>query len=141
MRQTMTAALAVLLTISSCRGVQEAGGTVPDGSTAPDAAASVTTAAPTAIDATADVTITKCLPGDYGTFNPQLRIFNNTDTAASYTVTVSINDPDGTRLAEADASPIAIAAGQTATLLAFGTLADPPAEVSCAVASATRFGL
>ena len=141
MRRTMTAAVAVLLTISGCRAVQEAAGTAPDGATTPEAAASVPAATPTGIDATADVTITKCLPGDYGTFNPQLRIVNNTGTAASYTVTVSINDPDGTRLAEADASPIAIAAGQTATLLAFGTLADPPAEVSCAVASATRFGL
>ena len=54
-------------------------------------------------------------------------------------MTVNINDPDGTRLAEADTSPITIDAGQTATLLAFGRLPDPPAGVTCAVASATRF--
>ena len=56
-------------------------------------------------------------------------------------VTVNINDPGGTRLAEAHMSVITIAPGQTATLLAFGTLPDPPAAVTCAVASATRFGL
>ena len=139
MRRAMTGALAVLLTISGCGGVQEAASPASDGATTPDPAVSVPT--PTPIDARADVTVTRCLPGEYETFNPQLRIVNNTDTAASYTVTVSINDPDGTRLAEADASPIAIAAGQTATLLAFGTLVDPPAEVTCAVASATRLGL
>ena len=69
-----------------------------------------------------------------------MRIVNSTDTVASYTVTVNINDPDGTRLGEADTSLITIAAGQTATLLAFGTLPEPPAGVTCAVASATRFG-
>ena len=140
MQRTMTAALAVLLAATGCRGVRETAGTASDTATAPDTAASVTAAAPTGIDATADVTITKCVPGDYGTFNPQLRIVNSTDTTASYTVTVNINDPDGTRLGEADTSLITIAAGQTATLLAFGTLPDPPAGAICAVASATRFG-
>ena len=138
MQRTMTAALAVLLAATGCGG--ETAGTASDTATATDTAPSVTAAPPTGIDATADVTITKCVPGDYETFNPQLSIVNGTDTAASYTVTVNINDPDGTRLAEADASLITIAAGRTATLLAFGTLPDPPAGVTCAVASATRFG-
>ena len=140
MRRMMTAALAVLLAATGCRGLREAAGTAPDMATPTDATARETAAAPTGVDATADVTITKCVPGDYETFNPQLSIVNGTDTAASYTVTVNINDPDGTRLAEADTSLITIAAGQTATLLAFGTLPDPPAGVTCAVASATRFG-
>ena len=143
MRRTTTAALAVLLATTGCGGVQEAAETAPDTTTAPNAAASTTVAAPATAgsDATADVTITKCVPGDYGTFNPQVMIVNSTDRAASYTVTVNINDPDGTRLAEADSSAITIAGGQTATLLAFGTLPDPPAGVTCAVASATRFAL
>ena len=140
MRRTMTAALAVLVATPGCGGVRQAAGTASDTATAPDAAASVPAAAPTGSDATADVTITKCEPGQYETFNPQLRIVNSTDTAASYIVTVNINDPDGTRLAEANASLITIAAGRAATLLAFGTLPDPPAGVTCAVASATRFG-
>jgi hypothetical protein len=50
-----------------------------------------------------------------------LRIENSTGTAASCMVTVNINDPDGTGLADADTSLITIAA-RTATLLAFGTL-------------------
>ena len=139
MRRTMMVALAALLTLSECRVIQEATGNAPDAATVPSAAATARAAAPTGIDATADVTITRCLPGDYGTFNPQLRIVNSIGTAVSYLVTVNINDPDGTRLAEADTSPITIGAGQTATLLAFGRLPDPPEGVTCAVASATRF--
>ena len=139
MRRTMMVALAALLTLSECRVIQEATGNAPDAATVPSAAATARAAAPTGIDATADVTITRCLPGDYGTFNPQLRIVNSIGTAGSYLVTVNINDPDGTRLAEADTSPITIGAGQTATLLAFGRLPDPPEGVTCAVASATRF--
>ena len=42
---------------------------------------------------------------------PQLMIVNNTGAAASYTVTVGINDTDGTGLAEADGSPITITRG------------------------------
>ena len=141
MWRIMTAASAVLLAISGCGGIQEIAGAAPDGATAPGVSASVTAAAPTGADARSEVTITSCLPGQYGTFNPQLTIVNRTGTAASYIVTVSINDPDGASLAEADSSPITVGAGQTATLLAFGTLADPPADVTCAVASATRFEL
>jgi hypothetical protein len=136
----MTAAVAVLLATAGCGGIRDAASTAPDAATAPNTAASATAPTPTPSDARADVTITKCAPGKYKTFNPQLTIVNSTDSAASYTVTININDADGTRLAEADTSPITIAAGQTATLLAFGTLRDPPQGVTCEVALATRFG-
>ena len=76
MRRTMMVALAALLTLSECRVIQEATGNAPDAATVSDAAESATAAAPTGIDAIADVTITSCLPGDYGTFNPQLSIVN-----------------------------------------------------------------
>ena len=131
-RMTM-AAVAVVLAATGCGGADDAVGT------APDAVPSAPVAVPTPTDATADVTITKCVPGDYGTFNPQLTIVNKTPNAASYTVTVSLNDPDGTRLGEASVMVNSVAPGETASVLAFGALSDPPAGVTCAVSSASRF--
>ena len=127
MRATLaaTAVAMPLLGAAGCSTSEQAADAVPDAATASEAAA--------------DVTVAKCEPGAYGTFNPQLTIINSIDKPATFTVTVCLNGPDGARLAEANAFANAIAAGQTATVEAAGQLENPPAGVTCAVASVIWF--
>lgn len=94
--------------------------------------------APSAGPAAADVAVTSCEPGPYGVFNVGLAITNSTSRSQSYLVTVSVNDADGNRVAEANGAANGVAPGQKAAAQAVGTLATVPAGAACVLADVVR---
>ncbi|NAZ73957.1 hypothetical protein GTQ99_00730 [Kineococcus sp. T13] len=97
------------------------------------APSSSATAAPA--QETQDVLVNSCTPGEFGQVSADLTVTNSDDAARSYLITVSVNGPDGNRLAEANAAANSIAPGQVAQVQAIGSITDPPAELTCVVAN------
>lgn len=88
-------------------------------------------------DATHDVTITTCNPtGSMGTSQVAVKVTNSTRTVESYMITVSLNDPGGNRVSEANGATNSLAPGQSATVELFGGTAT--GSTTCTVASVSR---
>jgi hypothetical protein len=88
-------------------------------------------------DATADVAITTCNPsGAMGIAQVTAKVTNSTATAESYLITVSLNDPAGNRVSEANGAVNALTPGQSATVELLGGTAS--GSTTCTVASVTR---
>lgn len=88
-------------------------------------------------DATHDVVITTCNPsGSAGMSQVAVKVTNSTATVESYLITVSLNDPGGNRVSEANGATNSLTPGQSATVELFG--GDATGSITCTVASVSR---
>lgn len=89
------------------------------------------------LDGLHDVTIAQCTPsGLAGMAQVTTKVTNHTTTVQSYMITVSLNDPAGNRVSEANGATNSLAPGQTASVDLIGSTAT--GAVSCTVASVSR---
>ncbi|WP_432487261.1 FxLYD domain-containing protein [Kineococcus sp. SYSU DK018] len=140
MRSTGTTLSAVaLLALTACGGTTttttETDADAPGAMQSPTSEASTGTSTPAA----EEVVVDSCGAGDPGQVTADLTVTNTSDSPKSYVITVSVNGPGGARVAEATAAADSVPAGQSVQVQAQGAAAEPPAELTCEVADASRF--
>lgn len=87
---------------------------------------------------TADVALTTCDGGDFGTATAGLIVTNNSSEPSTYSITVEFVDASGVRYGEGYAGSSAVAPGQKVEVDAFGVEEIRPGT-TCRVTQVERF--
>lgn len=85
-----------------------------------------------------DVTVKSCSKTAIGTSEVGLEVVNHSTKTSNYLINITVLDPSGTRVGEANTALNNVAAGQTARDTAVGSITGDPPSISCTVADVTR---